>query len=299
MQQVAFNLQVAVATQGRVQVTSMPPSSNESAASRNTPETVIDPPKQGGSDGTHNPCVGGRPAARPLIEVIDERLASGSVTEASNKADGRMGPSPRSAFHEAVEMMKDPLIPVQGHALISLRRLVEKGDKDALDASDMLFKLCLDNITHSDSYIYLNAVQLMAALVIKFPKNFLPLLVKEYLCEVSGDRSISADCRMKLGEVLVKTSAALGECLDMLPMLSLLINLPFNSHFIELFSLKFSSLSSTCLKNACKKVLLIAFICLASFLSLTPLNRSQRIALHVNTFYLILNLLTVLTFYSV
>jgi hypothetical protein len=208
VQQIAFNLQVAVATQGRVQVTSMPPSSETSAGNI---ETSVDASKCDSGDKTVHLKTETTSATRPLIEVIDDGLASSSSTADNEKVDTNKDVASNSAFLEALEMLKDPLIPVQGHGMICMRRLIEKGDKDAVDSSDMLLKLCFDNITHSDSYIYLNAVQLMAALVIRFPKNFLPRLIQEYLRESSSDRLVSADCRMKLGEVLVKTSAALGE----------------------------------------------------------------------------------------
>jgi hypothetical protein len=201
-----------VATQGRVQVTSVPPSSDESTADVKTSD---DASKCDSGDKTVHLKTGATPVSRPLIEVIDDGPASGSSIVDSKKVGVKKDTALNTAFREALEMLKDPLIPVQGHAIICLRRLVEKGDKDAIESSDMLFKWCLDNVTHTDSYIYLNAVHLMAALTIRSPKNFLPRLIQEYLNESSSDRSVSADRRMKLGEVLVKTSAALGQYVRM------------------------------------------------------------------------------------
>ncbi len=51
------------------------------------------------------------------------------------------------------------VVPVRGHALISLRRLLEDRDPEALEKQEVLLKVFQENIDHADTYIYLAAVQ--------------------------------------------------------------------------------------------------------------------------------------------
>ena len=52
-------------------------------------------------------------------------------------------------------------VPVRGHALISLRRLLETHDAETLRRQDLLLRIFRENLHHADSYIYLAAVQVM------------------------------------------------------------------------------------------------------------------------------------------
>jgi Required for nuclear transport of RNA pol II C-terminus 1 len=189
IKQIALSLKVAVATHCTVQM-------------------EFDSVSELGNTATANKAmIASSTAGRnKLIEVIGDVTTSSTLTELKNHvSDGN------STFQEALQMMKDPLVPVQGHAMILLRRLVERGNKDALESNELLFSIGVDNIAHSDSYIYLTAVQLLSALITKCHKNLLPRLVKEYLSDVTCNTQLPADSRMKLGEVLVKVSAALGK----------------------------------------------------------------------------------------
>jgi len=226
VQQIAFNLQVAIATHGRVQVADPNSVNKEYSSSQGADPNTVNQKYSSSDEAYRNATIHGRsdevtnvnadskPSSRLLIEVVDEKPAGCSVAEAKKLVCSSTVSSAKSNFNDAMELMKDPLIPVQGHALICLRRLVENGDKEALESSDLLFNLSLTHIMHSDSYIYLNSVQLLAATVIRFPNILLPRLIEEYLHNSSSDADhseLSSECRMKLGEVLVKASAALGK----------------------------------------------------------------------------------------
>ena len=83
-----------------------------------------------------------------------------------------------SELEQAYKELLDPLVPVRGHGLITLRRLVEKGDSSALDQHDVLMGIFRENLGHNDSYIYLSAIQGMAALAGRRAKEALPVIVK-------------------------------------------------------------------------------------------------------------------------
>ena len=102
----------------------------------------------------------------------------------------------------------DPLVPVRGHALILLSKLIKSNDTETLKERDKVLKLCIENLGHLDSYIYLPAIQALAALADHFPQEVLPVLAKEYAGQTNEKRCIER--RVKIGEVLVKVSSALG-----------------------------------------------------------------------------------------
>ena len=76
-----------------------------------------------------------------------------------------------SPLTEAFKELLDPLIPVRGHALISLRRLIEQKDPETLEMQDILVQIFHENLDHPDSYIYLAAIQGLAALAERLPQK--------------------------------------------------------------------------------------------------------------------------------
>ena len=145
-----------------------------------------------------------------------------------------------SLFQEALRDLKDPQIPTRGHALISLTKLVNSKDVETLNNTSVLLTIFKDNLSHSDSYVYLAAINGLVALALSAPlslENVLLTLCHEYAGlsgrpDVKGrlkyDREegrlrtrnikemskYDVETRMKLGEALVRVSRELK---DMLP----------------------------------------------------------------------------------
>lgn len=151
----------------------------------------------------------------------------------------------QSTFQEALQDLKDPLLPVRGHGLIALRHLIESKDTETLTNSIVLLSIFKENLKHSDSYIYLAALNGLVALASSSPANLkkiMALLCQEYAqfkgppsreehldavketgqlkAVVTSDTSSqamiqhSAEFRMKLGEALVKLAR---DCNELLP----------------------------------------------------------------------------------
>lgn len=120
-------------------------------------------------------------------------------------------------FDQAFEELFDPLVPVRGHALIALTRLLQQKDPKALLKQETLLKLFLKYLTHEDSYVYLTAVGALVSLVDRFPEKVIPSLCAEYsLDKDNEDCTMSkikrtVETRLKLGEALVKATRLLGE----------------------------------------------------------------------------------------
>ena len=66
-------------------------------------------------------------------------------------------------FDEAFQELFDPLLPVRGHALMALAKLLQAHDAKAMQKKDTLLKIFEENLTHDDSYIYLSAIKVRMA----------------------------------------------------------------------------------------------------------------------------------------
>eukprot|EP00731_Ephydatia_muelleri_P038312 Em0714g7a len=126
-----------------------------------------------------------------------------------------------SAFQAALVDLQDPLLPIQAHGLLALAKLVTARDTETLACSSSLTVVFKENLRHTDSYVYLAAIDGLVALASTMPKDIVPLLCQEYVYLSSpGDpgqeKGISEKVQhvLKLGEALVRAARTLG---DMLP----------------------------------------------------------------------------------
>lgn len=120
-----------------------------------------------------------------------------------------------SRFQEAWDNYCDPLLPVQGHGILALSKLIRARDPETIAHKEKLleiFQKCLD---HEDSYIYLMAIQGLVALTDAFPDDIVNILASEYANFNTLSRKVdkSPELRMKLGEALMKMPQLLGEML--------------------------------------------------------------------------------------
>ena len=117
-----------------------------------------------------------------------------------------------SQLQRAFEELCDPLIPVRGHALNSLTKLVEQRDAQTLTQWRVVQKVFEDNLHHNDTYIYLAAISGLAALADCFPESVISFLSS---CLSQNDVSTPSTFsdsmhRLKLGEVLMRATRNLG-----------------------------------------------------------------------------------------
>ncbi|XP_075017773.1 transport and Golgi organization protein 6 homolog isoform X3 [Calonectris borealis] len=70
----------------------------------------------------------------------------------------------------------------------------------------------LENVQHEDAFVYLSAIQGIALLSSEYPEQILPVLLAQYGCPARGtEDTAAAVTRMKLGEVLMRVTRALGD----------------------------------------------------------------------------------------
>jgi hypothetical protein len=224
-----------------------------------------------------------RPSAREAQLVLTARMAevalaaSGSTPKnAKNKGRSNVrseddNADPRETYQKALKLLQDPLLPVRAHGLLLLRELVSspvcasKAERERLEEEatiralqPAIVSIFLQAIQEDDSYVFLNAVQGLAALVhAPGPKSrsgagneVLKALLDAYARGAEdladdavdsdkkpkdgekgrekGKRMSEVDTRLRIGEALAVVVRRCGEALglyaDMLlpPLLSLL-----------------------------------------------------------------------------
>ncbi|KAG6873310.1 hypothetical protein C0995_000463 [Termitomyces sp. Mi166 len=196
-----------------------------------------------------------RPLAREARMVMTARLAStSSVKYGSRNQDQE---SAQDIYQKALKLLQDPILPVRAHGLLLLRQLVAPsalGAKDPKLNDDALvpaiLSIFLQSVQDDDSYVFLNAVQGLAAMVDRFGKEVLRGLVKEYADGLDGLKASTLtqrdlDTRTRVGEALAAVIRRCDEALSLYGkcfMCSLfLLNLSFNQ--MNPTTLRTSSLS--------------------------------------------------------
>jgi hypothetical protein len=104
-------------------------------------------------------------------------------------------------YTKALKEIGDPLVPVRGHGLVLLRKLIECNDAECLANIDHVFDILLNNIRQDDSYIYQAAINAMIAALAFWQKtDAFKILLGEYI----HSKRLDSDGRLKIGEVLAK-----------------------------------------------------------------------------------------------
>lgn len=103
------------------------------------------------------------------------------------------------------------MLPVKGHGLISIARMVEDRHLEVRGHQAMLVKVFLTHLAHQDSYIYLSSVNGLAALADLCPQEVIPKLCTEFRSKCIMSEVDTLEVTLKVGETLVKAVRRLGE----------------------------------------------------------------------------------------
>ncbi|TFY56567.1 hypothetical protein EVJ58_g7560 [Rhodofomes roseus] len=153
-----------------------------------------------------------RPLAREARMVMTARLASTSAAGSSRKAKKSKGDeeTPQETYQKALKLLQDPLLPVRAHGLLLLRNLVSA--RRATPGRGT-------SVQDDDSYMYLNAVQGLSAMVDGYGKEVLRGLVRTYCDGTEGPgkggvmTQQEVDVRTRVGEALVQVVRRCGDAL--------------------------------------------------------------------------------------
>ncbi|NWS84190.1 TNG6 protein, partial [Toxostoma redivivum] len=120
-----------------------------------------------------------------------------------------LGPA---GLQELLVSAYDPQPPSRAAALRHLASLVTQRDPEALRLQEKLLQVFLENVQHEDAFVYLSAIQGIALLSSEYPERILPVLLSQYERPAQGtEDAMAAVTRMKLGEVLMRVTRALGD----------------------------------------------------------------------------------------
>ena len=181
---------------------------------------------------TKHPSESLRPLAREARMVLTARLAStSSISESptSKKPGVDDDDDPKVIYQKALTLLQDPLLPVRAHGLLLLRQLASSKSPHPADPTKLtttldpalvpgVLSIFLQSIQDEDSYIFLNAVQGLAAMVDGFGKEVLRGLIADYVRGLDGvgagalDRG-EVDVRVRIGEALGQVTRRCGETL--------------------------------------------------------------------------------------
>ena len=154
--------------------------------------------------------------------VLTVRLASASSASpgpAREPEEDRI----RSTYQRALKLLQDALLPVRAHGLLLLRELVTvragTTPHEAVRALEPAIRdVFMQAVQDDDSYIFLNAVQGLAALANSFGADVLRTLVRVYADGLQGVgvgalTQQDIDMRLRVGEALGQVIRRSGDTL--------------------------------------------------------------------------------------
>ncbi|KAI0353496.1 hypothetical protein OH77DRAFT_1591208 [Trametes cingulata] len=215
-----------------------------------------------------------RSLAREARMVMTARLAStsrGADAQSRKASSSDDTESPQETYQKALKLLQDPLLPVRAHGLMLLRQLVSarkdssgRFTEPAIDRALIpgILSIFMQSIQDDDSYMFLNAVQGLSAMVDGFGKEVLRNLVSVYSEGLDGLSASTmsqhdVDTRTRVGEAL---GQVIRRCGDALPSYATLLVPPLfqvvrASHFPTVLRTSAISLLAQCVKTNALAVL--------------------------------------------
>eukprot|EP00062_Callorhinchus_milii_P021763 gi/632978818/ref/XP_007906127.1/ PREDICTED: transport and Golgi organization protein 6 homolog [Callorhinchus milii] len=133
------------------------------------------------------------------------------LTPSTHMVDHTQSGNPPNNFHQVLQAACDPEVPTRVAALRTLTQTIKHRSQEALNHWEQLLTVFLDNLGHEDSFVYLTAIQGLEVLSDSAPDHMLLHLLREYQSTSLREQTAgSVDRRMKMGEVLMRVTRALG-----------------------------------------------------------------------------------------
>jgi hypothetical protein len=138
-------------------------------------------------------------------------LSRGAATRETSKQ--RVEESFEQTLLNAAEDMQSALVPLRARGVVTLTKLVRRSESHRNDAQwtpriTQLMTIFIAHLADAESYVYLAAVQGLAALSDAHPDVAIPLLTANL-----RDKANSLEARIKLSEALLFTAKRCGETL--------------------------------------------------------------------------------------
>uniref|UniRef100_A0A5K3EL03 RTP1_C1 domain-containing protein n=1 Tax=Mesocestoides corti TaxID=53468 RepID=A0A5K3EL03_MESCO len=143
---------------------------------------------------------------KPLIEVLSSSGSSPPKPQGDTEETPEETTELSPQLAEIFTQLQDPFIPVRGHGLIELSRLLEAKDPSIKGFEDRIYAALTEQLDNEDSYVYLSAIRGLSAMGNAFTDRLLPLLLARFLTD-----SLNVEFRLKLGEAIVRVLRELGD----------------------------------------------------------------------------------------
>lgn len=165
--------------------------------------------------------------AKEARMVMTARLASTSNNGGMAQSRTSGEEKAQETYQKALKLLQDPILPVRAHGLLLLRQLVspQPSGSSADSVIDRalipsIISIFMQAIQDEDSYMFLNAVQGLAAMVDSFGKDVLRSLIVEYSGRLDGlggttmtDNEVEK--RIRVGEALGQVIRRCGDALSL------------------------------------------------------------------------------------
>jgi hypothetical protein len=177
-----------------------------------------------------------RKAALEARLIITTRQVAGASPSSRHPARR----SDQEVYQEALKLIQDPILPVRAHGLLMLRQLVvrprpsasssisanmrpEGSRSPSSEQSDVdpalipaILDVFLQSVQDDDSFVFLNAVQGLSAMVDRLGRNILTRLMDVYATNLTFQSPMSKtqlDKRLRVGEALGQVVRRCGDAL--------------------------------------------------------------------------------------
>uniref|UniRef100_A0A3P9IVY3 Transport and golgi organization 6 homolog (Drosophila) n=1 Tax=Oryzias latipes TaxID=8090 RepID=A0A3P9IVY3_ORYLA len=198
IQELAANLRAVIATRGAYR-----------------PENLAAP----AASCSRNPKTSTNGSTMQINEVKESRTpvrtsSPHPASSAGAKNSNRNPESPTKPLSDWLLEACDPNVPTRAFALRTLTQMVQLKDPETVQAKEKVLMLFLENLEHEDSFVYLSAIQGLAALADSYPDRILDRLLRDFQhgpSLPSSNKERSLETRLKMGEVLMRASRAMGE----------------------------------------------------------------------------------------
>uniref|UniRef100_A0A1A8J4T5 Transport and golgi organization 6 homolog n=1 Tax=Nothobranchius kuhntae TaxID=321403 RepID=A0A1A8J4T5_NOTKU len=206
IQELASNLRAVIATHGAYR-----PENLTAAAGRFSRNAETKPKKKKEVESeTDTPEI---PVSSSRFLPASSQKPSPTGTVGRSSADVPYPPDNKPLSDWLLEAC-DPDVPTRAFALRILTQMVQRRDPKLIQAQEKVLTLFMENLEHEDSFVYLSAIQGLAVLADSYPDRILERLLKDFQhgpSLPSSKRERSLESRLKVGEVLMRASRAMGE----------------------------------------------------------------------------------------
>jgi hypothetical protein len=125
---------------------------------------------------------GTRQAASKTKTSKKKKVSGTNLSDKQGEGERATGGVVSESFQQALSDTCDPMIPVQGHGLVSLARLIAARDTETLSNAHRVLSVFQKHLGHPDTYVYLAAINGLVALasVAAHRDKVLATLCQEY-----------------------------------------------------------------------------------------------------------------------